>query len=40
MSEYLDIEALWKLASAAPALGCPQPAVSERALRGMRLKSA
>ncbi len=26
MSEYLDIEALWKLASAAPAIGCPQPA--------------
>jgi len=28
MSEYLDLEALWKLAAEAPALGCPMPAAA------------
>ncbi|MGA3115184.1 MAG: cobyrinate a,c-diamide synthase [Syntrophobacteraceae bacterium] len=28
MSEYLDLEALWKLAAAAPALGCPMPSAA------------
>jgi cobyrinic acid a,c-diamide synthase len=38
MSEYLDIEALWKLASTAPALGCPQPVAPGRGLAGNAVK--
>jgi len=38
MSEYLDIDALWKLASAAPSLGCPQPAALETSLAGNAVK--
>ncbi|MGC9964341.1 MAG: cobyrinate a,c-diamide synthase [Syntrophobacteraceae bacterium] len=38
MSEYLDIEALWKLASAAPGIGCPRPASPETGLSSSVVK--